>query len=144
MPYEDEIAPYAEFAQPSEAINQLARRVIGIAIAVHKALGPGLPEEAYERALAIDFDEHGISYVRQHRITIEYKGRIVAHVRLDFLIESSLVLEAKSCACLTPIDRRQVLRYLQVTNLPLGLLINFNVMVLKDGIRRIIRTEPIS
>ena len=70
-------------------------------------------------------------------------GVCVARVRPDFLIESKLVLEIKSCECFTPIDRKQVLRYLQLTKLPLGLLVNFNVMVLKEGIKRVIRSEPI-
>jgi GxxExxY protein len=142
MPYEDEIPPYATLAQPSEEINQLTHLVLGICIEIHRELGPGLPEEAYEEALAMEFEAHGIRFQRQLRIPIMYKGRCVTRVRLDFLIESILVLEAKSVDTLTPIDRRQVLRYLEVTKLPLGLLMNFNVMVLKDGIRRVIRSEP--
>ncbi|HEV2296060.1 MAG TPA: GxxExxY protein [Tepidisphaeraceae bacterium] len=144
MPDDDEISPYAMLAEPSEEINQLSRRVIGICIGIHRALGAGLPEEAYEEALSMEFDVQGIRYERQYRIPILYKGRCVARVRLDFLIDSMLVLEAKSVDALTPIDRRQVLRYLEVTKLPLGLLVNFNVVLLKEGIRRIIRSEPIS
>jgi GxxExxY protein len=142
MPYEDEIPPYAALAEPSEEINQLAHRVLGICIEIHRELGPGLPEEAYEEALAIEFEARGIRFERQLRIPIYYKGRCVARVRLDFLIESMLVLEAKSVDALTPIDRKQVIRYLEVTKLPLGLLVNFNVSVLKDGIRRVVRSEP--
>jgi GxxExxY protein len=144
MPDDDEISPYATLAEPSEQINQLSRRVIGICIDIHRALGAGLPEEAYEEALAMEFEEQGIRFERQYRIPVFYKGRCVARVRLDFLVESMLVLEAKSVEALTPIDRRQVIRYLEVTKLPLGLLVNFNVMVLKDGIRRVIRSEPTS
>ena len=110
MPDEDEVSPYAMLAEPSEEINQLSRRVIGICIDIHRVLGAGLPEEAYEEALSMEFDGHGISYQRQFRIPVLYKGRCVARVRLDFLVESMLVLEAKSVAALTPIDRRQVLR----------------------------------
>ncbi|MGB7159353.1 MAG: GxxExxY protein [Tepidisphaeraceae bacterium] len=131
-------------AEPSEAINLLSRRVIGICIDIHRALGAGLPEEAYEEALAMEFEARGIRFERQLRIPIHYKGRCVARVRLDFLIESMLVLETKSVEALTAIDRRQVIRYLEITKLPLGLLVNFNVMVLKDGIRRVIRSEPAS
>lgn len=139
---EEEISPYAMLAEPSEQINQLSRRVIGICIEVHRALGGGLPEHAYEKALAIEFDARDIKYERQYGVPVLYKGCCVARVRLDFLIESMLVLEAKSVDVLTPIDRRQV--YLEVTKLPLGLLVNFNVAVLKDGIRRVIRSEPVS
>ena len=142
VPYDEEIPPYGDLAQPSEEINELAHRVIGICIDVHRELGPGLPEDAYENALALELAERGIPFEREYRIVIHYKGRPVAVVRLDFLIDSKLVLEAKCCEALTPIDRKQVTRYLRVTNLPLGLLVNFNVMVLKDGIKRIFRSEP--
>jgi GxxExxY protein len=141
VPYEEEIPLYGDLAQPSEEINALAHRVIGIAIAVHRELGPRLPEGAYERALAIEFDEQGIGYASQHRLEVRYKGIVVAIVRLDFLIESKLVLEVKSIEAVTAIDRKQVLRYLELTKLPLGLLINFNVFVLKEGIRRVFRKE---
>ena len=144
MPYDDETPPYGGLVQPPEETNVLSRQVIGICIEIHRELGPGLPEEAYELALMMEFDARGIRYERQHRIEVRYKGRVVARVRLDFLIESTLVLEVKSCEALTRIDRRQVIRYLQITQLPLGLLINFNVMLLKEGIQRVFRSEPIT
>jgi GxxExxY protein len=142
VPYEDEIPGSAQFVQPPEEMNQLAHRVIGIAIAIHRELGPGLPEEAYKRALAIEFDAQGIACSREHPLDVRYKGVVVAQVRLDFLIESKLVLEVKSVEALTQIGRRQVLRYLHITHLPLGLLINFNVMILKEGIRRVFLPDP--
>jgi GxxExxY protein len=142
MPYEQEIPPYGDLVQPSQEVNDLARTVLGVCIDVHRELGPGLPEEAYERALAIEFDARGIAYKRQHRIVVQYKGVPIATVKLDFLIEERLVLEAKSVDLLTPIDRKQVVRYLQITQLSLGLLVNFNVMMLKDGIRRVFRSDP--
>src|SRR5687767_10979415 len=122
MPYDDEIAPYGDLVQPPEETNVLSRQVIGICIEIHGELGPGLPEEEYELALMMEFDARRIRYERQHRIDVPYKGSVVARVRLDFLIESKLVLEVKSCEVLTRIDRRQVVRYLQITKLPLGLL----------------------
>jgi GxxExxY protein len=143
MHFEDEPTIYADRPQPSEEINELARRVIGIAIELHRELGPGLPEEAYEEALAIEFEVRGITYQRQLSIVVEYRGRPVCRVRLDFLIESKLVLEVKSCEVVTPIHRKQTLRYLRVLKLPLGLIINFNVMVLKDGVHRVYRPEPV-
>ncbi len=141
MSFDDEHSPYSELAQPSEEINSLAHRVIGIAITVHRELGPGLPEIAYENALAIEFQDHGICFRRQLRLVVEYKGQPVASVRVDFLIEEKLVLEVKSVETLHPIDRRQVIRYLKILKLPLGLLINFNVMILKQGIHRVFRAE---
>jgi GxxExxY protein len=142
MAYEQETPPWGDFVQPPEEINTLAHRVIGIAIEVHRELGPALPEEAYEESLAIEFTARGIQYLRQHRLEVFYKGTLVTYVKLDFLIESKLVLEVKSVDALTPIDRKQVTRYLHLTHLPLGLLINFNVMVLKEGIRRIYLPQP--
>lgn len=142
MPYDDEIPPYGDLVQPPAETNELAHRVLGICIEVHRELGPGLPELAYERALAIEFDRQGVRYSRQHRIEIQYKGIVVATVKVDFVIEERLVLEVKSVDVLSPIDRRQVMRYLHVLRLPLGLLVNFNVMLLKGGIRRVFRTEP--
>lgn len=143
MQFDDEPTIYADRPQPSEEINQLSHRVIGIAIEVRRELGPGLPEEAYEHALAIEFDARGIRYRRQLQIVIEYKGIPVCRVRLDFLVEEKLVLEVKSCEAIPPIHRKQVLRYLHVLKLPLGLLINFNVLMLKDGIHRVYRPEPV-
>lgn len=144
MPYDEEVPPYGDLVQPPRDVNELARVVNGICIDVHRVLGPGLPEQAYERAVAMEFDERGIPYRRQHRITICYKGTPVAMVQLDILIAEKLVLEVKSVESLTPIDRKQVVRYLHVTHLPLGLLINFNVMVLKDGMHRLFRSESTS
>jgi GxxExxY protein len=141
MAYEEEIPPYGDLLQPPAEVNELARVVIGIALEVHRELGAGLPEEAYERGLAMEFDARGTRCRRQHRIVVCYKGKPVTSVRRDFLVEEKLVLEAKSCEAITPIDRKQVVRYLRITQLPLGLLINFNVMMLKDGIHRIFQSE---
>lgn len=142
MPYDQEIPPYGDLAQPPPETNELSHRVLGMCIEVHRELGPGLPELAYERALAIEFDRQRLRYSRQHRIEIQYKGAVVATVVVDFLIDERLVLEVKSVDVLSPIDRRQVMRYLHVLQLPLGLLVNFNVMLLKEGIRRVFRHEP--
>ena len=139
MPYDQELPPYGDLEQPPQDVNELARVVIGIALEVHRELGPGLPEEAYERALSMEFDSRGIPYRRQHRIVVCYKEKPVTTVRLDFLIEAKLVVEVKSCESITPIDRKQVVRYLRITSTTLGLLINFNVMLLKDSIYRIFR-----
>ena len=142
MPYDEEIPPYGDLAQPPPETNELSHRVLGICIEVHRELGPGLPEAAHEKALSLEFDRQGVHYSKQHRIAIQYKGVLVATVAVDFPIEEKLVLEVKSVEALTPIDRRQVTRYLHVLQLPFGLLVNFNVMLLKDGIRRVFRHEP--
>jgi GxxExxY protein len=141
LPYDEEIPPLGDRVPVPDEINSLAHRVIGCAIEVHRRLGPRLPEIGYERALAIELERHSIHYVRQHRIQIEYFGQTVCVVRLDFLIESQLVVEVKSVEHLTPADTRQVLQYLEAMQLPLGLLINFNVIMLKEGVRRVIRSE---
>jgi GxxExxY protein len=142
MPYDEEIPPYGDVVQPPAETNELAHRVLGICIEVHRELGPGLPEAAYEKALAMEFDRHGVKYSRQHRIEVKCKGVVVAIVAVDFVIEEKFVLEVKSVEVLTRIDRRQVMRYLHILKMPLGLLVNFNVILLKEGIRRIFRTEP--
>ena len=141
MPYEQEIPPYGDLVQPPEEVNELARVVIGICLDVHRELGPGLPEEAYERAVAMEFDPRGIRYRRQDRVVVCYKGKPVTSVRLDFLIEEKLVLEVKSCAAIAAIDRKQVVRYLRITQTTPCLLMNFNVMLLREGIHRVFRSE---
>jgi GxxExxY protein len=108
--FEDEIPATSELASVPPETNAFSRRVIGIAIA-HRRMRPGLPEEAHERAMAIDFDECGIRYARQHRIPVAHKGTVVCSIKLDFLVEGRLVIEVKSLEVLSAIDTRQVVRY---------------------------------
>jgi len=138
---EDEPTPYEDLADVPPRVLELSRRVIGLAIAIHRELGPGLPEEAYELAMCIELKDAGIRFSQQHLVQVPYKGVIVARVRLDLLIEDCLIVETKSVEAITPIHRIQLTRYLHILNLPMGLLLNFNVPMLKDGIRRIIRTQ---
>lgn len=138
MPYEDEVPPLAELAEPPEELDRLAREVIGAAIEVHREFGPGLPEEAYEGALAIELTQRGIAFERQKRVQIIYKGTLVATGRIDLLVAGKLVVEVKSCETLVALHRMQTLSYMRVIRQPLGLLINFNVPLLKQGIRRVI------
>jgi len=140
MQREDEPTPYDKVWNPPEELNDLARRVIGAAIEVHEELGPGLPEEAYQRAMELELTARGIQFLFQHPVEIFYKGTLVCKGRLDFLIENQLVVEIKSIDSLAPIHTRQVPVYLHQTQLHLGLLINFNVPILKDGLRRVIRS----
>ena len=119
-------------------INDLTREVISAAIEVHKTLGPGLLESAYEQCLCHEFDLRGISYERQKELPVEYKGvKLDCGYRLDVLVENRLIVELKACESLEKIHEAQLLTYLKLTNIRIGLLINFNVPVLKDGIKRI-------
>ena len=122
--------------------NALTGKVIGAAIEVHKALGPGLLESAYEECLCHELELRSISYERQKELPIEYKGvKVDCDYRLDLLVEDKLVLELKACNALEPIHEAQLLTYLKLSGSELGLLINFNVPVLKEGIKRLINTQ---
>ena len=117
--------------------NQFTKEVIGAAIEVHRAVGPGLLESAYQNCLARELDVRGIPFQREVWIGIDYKGLIIERAyRLDFLVGGLVVVELKAVDCLTPIDDAQLLTYLRLGGWPVGLLINFNVPILKEGIRR--------
>jgi GxxExxY protein len=116
----------------------LTGKVIGSALAVHKHLGPGLLESAYETCLAIELTYLAIPFERQKHLPIHYRGQAVdAAYRLDFIVNRELILELKSIDRIEPIHTAQVLTYLRLTGLRLALLINFNVPLLRDGIKRI-------
>ena len=136
MPYEDEEPPFVE---PDRELDALASAVIGAAIEVHRRTGPGLDEASYENALAIEFRLRGIQFARQVLIQVGYKGEVIGERRLDFLVGGKLILEIKAVEQLAPVHKAQVNSYLKITGHKLGLLINFNVPILKDGIKRIIR-----
>ncbi len=119
-------------------INDLTGAVIGAAIEVHRELGPGLLESIYEECLSKEIELRKILFKRQVAIPIQYKGcEIESNLRLDMIIDDRLILELKSCEVLLPIHEAQLLTYLKLTKIELGLLINFNVRVLKDGIKRL-------
>jgi len=118
-------------------INDLTGNIIGAAIEVHKVLGPGLLESTYEECLCHELTLRKISYQRQVTIPLDYKGmRLECGYRLDLLVESCVLVEMKACESIQPIHEAQLLTYLKLANLKLGLLINFNVPVLKEGIKR--------
>jgi GxxExxY protein len=118
-------------------LNQLTEQIIGAAIEVHKAIGPGLLESAYEECLCRELDLRGIPFERQRPLPVEYKGaRLDCGYRLDLLVEGVVVVEIKAVVAMEPIHEAQLLTYLKLGGWKLGLLINFNVPVLKDGIRR--------
>ena len=118
-------------------INELTGQVIGAAIDVHKELGPGLLESVYEECLGRELELRKISFKRQFELPIEYKGyKINSGLRLDMIVDNQLILELKSCETLLPIHEAQLLTYLKMAKIGLGLLINFNERLLKDGIKR--------
>jgi GxxExxY protein len=118
--------------------NPLTNRIIGCAIEVHRVLRAGLFESLYRSALAIEFDAVGIKYEREVRIPASYKGRVLGHYRIDFLVEGLVIVEVKSVERLNPIFETQVITYLRLTKTRIGLLINFNSRLVRDGIKRII------
>lgn len=124
--------------EPDEELDRLARLVIGAAIEVHRQLGPGLLESVYESALCIEFDLRSIPFKQQHRVGIVYKGRPVGKGKLDLLVGERLIIEIKAVERLAPIHSAQLISYLRMTKRKLGLLINFNVPLLKEGIKRVV------
>ena len=120
-------------------INKLTGEVIGAAIEVHKALGPGLLESAYEECLFRELFLRKMSLKRQEPLPIEYKGvKLDCGYRLDIVVADQLIVELKACESLQPVHEAQLLTYLKLTGIKVGLLINFNVPVLKDGIKRLV------
>ena len=120
-------------------INDLTGQVIGAAIEVHKALGPILLESAYEECLSRELDLRDIPYERQRELPVEYKGtKLESGYRLDIVVAKKLIVELKTCESLEPIHTAQLLTYLKLTGIKVGLLINFNVPVLKEGIKRLV------
>jgi GxxExxY protein len=124
----------------NEMLNRLSHLVIGRAIEVHRELGPGLLESAYEECLAYEFQMASLKFERQKPIALKYKTlSLECGYRLDFLLEDKLVIELKSVEALIPIFDAQILTYMRLAGVPLGLLMNFNAPVLKDGLKRFVR-----
>jgi len=122
--------------EPSPELDRLAQRVIGVVLEVHTILGPGFLEHVYEEAVCIELGMRGLRYQRQMTLPVEYKGRRIGESRLDLLVEEELVLELKAVEELRPVHLSQLVSYLRAGEFQLGLLINFNVLRLRDGIRR--------
>ena len=120
-------------------MNGLTEKIIGAAIEVHKTLGPGLLESAYEGCLAHELSLANISFERQVPLPVAYKSlQLECGYRLDFLVEKTVVLELKAVECLQPIHEAQLLTYLKLGGWPIGLILNFNVPVLKKGVKRMV------
>ena len=120
-----------------DALNRLSAQVIGCAIAVHRELGPGLLESAYEAAFCIELAHQRLQFLRQLASPIAYRGQLVGAYRLDFLVEDAVVVELKSVERLEYVYVSQMLTYLKSTGKRLGLILNFNVPVMKAGVKRV-------
>ncbi|MGH6960322.1 MAG: GxxExxY protein [Dongiaceae bacterium] len=122
-----------------EARDPVTDRVIGLAIEVHRQLGPGLLESAYEDCLCHELRTHGIDFRRQVPLPINYKGEhLDCGYRMDLVVAGSLIVEIKSVEKLLPLHEAQLLTYLKLSGLKTGLLLNFNVLLLKHGIKRMV------
>ena len=119
--------------------EQLTGQIIGAAIEVHKQLGPGLLESTYQACLCHELELRGISFECQKPLPLEYKGiKLECGYRIDLLVAGLVIVEIKSVEALAPIHEAQLLTYLKLTGIKVGFLMNFNVVVLKDGIRRLV------
>ena len=124
------------------SINELSQIIIGCAIEVHKKLGPGLLESAYQECLYYELKNRNLQVLKEKSIPIVYKEIKLDHgYRIDLLVEDKIVIENKKIKKLTEIHTAQILTYLRLGNYPLGLLLNFNELILKNGMKRFINTE---
>lgn len=119
--------------------NELATTVVGLCLKIHKSLGPGLLESVYEEILCYELSKLGFNFKRQQGIIVKYEEvKMDMGFRADIIIENKLIIEIKSVEILAPVHHKQLLTYLRLTDIKLGLLINFNVDLIKDGIKRIV------
>lgn len=110
--------------------------ILKCAVAVHKGLGPGLPEYSYQKALELELNAAGISYVAGKTVIVRYRDAVVGTHRPDLIVEDKVLVELKAVASIDPVHTKQVLTYLRVTKLRVGLLLNFNVPTMTYGIKR--------
>ena len=124
--------------EPDDSLDGLARSVIGAAIEVHRNLGPGLQEPLYAPAVHIELGMRGIPFEDEVILPVSYKGHALGTRKIDLLVDKRLIVELKAVEALAPIHIAQLICYLRLTGKQLGLLINFNVPLLKDGIKRVV------
>ena len=130
-------------SEEKERLNQITDKIIGAAIEVHRTLGPGLLESAYEACLAFELAERGLKIERQKPLPVVYRDvKLDCGYRLDLLVEGEIIVELKTVDHLAPLHEAQLLSYLKLSGCKVGLLINFNVLVLKKGLRRIVNNLP--
>lgn len=127
---------------PSEKIEEIARVIVNAAFKVHKELGPGLLEKVYEACLAYEIEKAGLIVKRQVDIPIIYDGiQLNEKLRLDLIVENLVIVEIKAVEIVNPVCQAQIISHLRLTNNELGFLINFNVPLIKNGIKRFINTK---
>ena|SRR5438132_9027563 len=120
----------------TDEMEHLVSRTIGCCIAVHRELGAGLPEHAYAKALGLELTTAQIRFEREKRYPLHYHGEFLCDVYLDFIVSKTVVIEIKAVERLAPLHHSQTLNYMRIAHCQVGLLVNFNVGVLRDGIRR--------
>lgn len=123
---------------PMTDLNAITENIIGCAIEVHKTLEPGLLESFYDKAMCYEIRAKGMRYQNQLSVPILYKGAMLGEHRIDMIVEDEIIVELKAVDRMDPVFKAQILSYMRMTNKKPGLLINFNVPYLKDGIQRII------
>jgi len=129
--------------QEKDRLDQITRRIIGAAIEVHKGVGPGLLESAYQACLAFELRQLGLGVEEQVPLPVIYKDvKLDCGYRMDLIVENAIVVEIKAVESLAPIHDAQVLSYLRLSGKRVGLLMNFHVRVLKDGLKRIVNDFP--
>jgi GxxExxY protein len=122
----------------------LTEQIIGCAIEVHRHLGPGLLESVYESALCVELRSVGLAFTRQVGVPVFYKGELIAEHRPDLIVRDEVIVEIKSVERFNPVFLAQMLTYLRITGLHVGLVLNFNRAVMKDGVRRVSLKESLS
>jgi GxxExxY protein len=132
------------FLEPDEELDRLASVAVAAAIEVHRNLGPGFLESVYERAMCVELGLRNVPFRRQVPVIVDYKGQHVGEGQIDLLVSDRLVVELKAVEALAPLHGVQVRSYLKATGLTLGILINFNVPVLLQGVRRIMLTPALA
>jgi GxxExxY protein len=139
-PRKDSKGPHLRVESPlSDDLERLVYGLIGIAMEVHSALGPGLREGVYEDAFVIALEERRIDYVRQVPFKVSFRGQPVRPIRVDLVVAGSVIVELKAVSHFHDLHASQMMTYLKLTRLPVGILLNFNVRHMRDGIRRFLR-----
>lgn len=127
--------------EPDAKLDELARRVIGAAIRVHKHLLAGFPESVYGNALAIELAREGLAFHREYPVAVVYDGQVVGEGRVDFFVEDRLVVELKAVEAITNVHMGQVISYLKMVKEPLGLILNFRTARMKEGVHRVVYSD---
>lgn len=127
-----------------ESLNHLSERIIGCAIEVHRALGPGLLERIYQEAMEHELKLQGLAFARQVPVAMRYKGIVIVGQRLDLVVENQVVVELKSVESVIDVYLAQLVGYMKAGKYPLGLVVNFNVPVLRKGVFRRIYSKALS